>query len=1223
MPVKTWQGWWSVQTQLTLVMVAAAILIVVALLMSQSGETQRIDAYLAADATEHGELLDRALELEGSSLATFAHDYTYWDEMVRFVQTGNRTWASQNIDEALKTYRADAVWVFDVPGSPVYATRDSVLENGSGPVPSGLSVRDVFGRDHFCHFFISGPDGPIEIRGATIHPSDDPERRTRARGYFLVARSWNQQYLAELNRLTGKTMRIEPAGPGAKPSAEIGQQSGTITFTRPLPSMQGGLELMLTASLRPDWIALALRSSRSSFQLQTAVALLAILGLSLVLWFWVTRPLGLLRHSLASGSARALKPLERNRTEFGQLAQLVGQSFGHRAALVKEVAERKRTEETLRESEEKYRLVVDTVSEAILVAQDWKIVFANPSASKILGYRHEQLLGMTFNDLIHRDDRWLVADGYRRRLVGEDIRDRFRFRIVRRYGETRYVEVSAVHIDWMGGPATLSFLADITERMQAEDALRESEERFRRAFEDSGVGKLLTGLDGSLPRVNRAFAAMLGYSVEELQSLDFQAITHPDDVAESAEVMTRLQTETGGSARIEKRYLHKNGSVVWVDMSTVLLRDVAGQPHHFVSDVVNITEQKRAEEEIKRKNAQLVELNKEKNQLLGMAAHDLRNPLSIVNTASAFLLDDASRLLPEAKRAEFLRRINSGSKFMLNLIDDLLDVTKIEAGRLDLELKDGDLCGLIEENLALNRMLANKKNIRLDFAPESGLPPLRFDRGKVEQVLNNLVSNALKFSASGTVVTVRASRVDGNVVVSVRDQGQGIPVEELDKLFKPFGKTSVRGTAGEKSTGLGLAICRKIVEGHGGRIWAESELSRGSVFSFSLPIVAPARAHDGLRTLDYGPRTVARDDLVNVPPQTAADDILATMPDALLLLGPDGGLVRANRAALDLFGYRVGEFNDKNAELLFAEPAVFRAALARIVGGDPASAQEIDGRTRDGLVVPISLSGRVMRDHDGDTVGVVLVLRDVTERRRAEEELTRTQAEVVTREKLATLGRVAGSMAHELRNPLGAIRNATYFLKLTASQKLTGRASSHLDIINEEITRANRIITSVVDFAQGRLSRPRPCRLADILSRATTHAELPRTVEVESRVPEDLPPVNVDPEQMEPVFLNIINNAHQAMPDGGRIGIVASRSNGVVRVAVSDSGSGIAPEHMARLFEPLFSTKVFGVGLGLAICKAFTEANRGTVSVETEVGKGTTVTVVLPTTEEQITSSKL
>jgi signal transduction histidine kinase len=183
-----------------------------------------------------------------------------------------------------------------------------------------------------------------------------------------------------------------------------------------------------------------------------------------------------------------------------------------------------------------------------------------------------------------------------------------------------------------------------------------------------------------------------------------------------------------------------------------------------------------------------------------------------------------------------MRRINANGEFMLKLIDNLLDVAKIESGRLDLELATGDLCDLIEENLTMNRMLAEKKGIRLDFAPECGLPLFRFDRGKVEQVLNNLISNALKFSEPGTAIAVQTSRVNGSVVVSVRDHGQGIPAEELDKLFKPFGRTTVRSTAGEKSTGLGLAISRRIVEGHGGRIWAESEPGKGSSFSFSLPV---------------------------------------------------------------------------------------------------------------------------------------------------------------------------------------------------------------------------------------------------------------------------------------------------------------------------------------------------------------------------------------------------
>ncbi len=357
---------------------------------------------------------------------------------------------------------------------------------------------------------------------------------------------------------------------------------------------------------------------------------------------------------------------------------------------------------------------------------------------------------------------------------------------------------------------------------------------------------------------------------------------------------------------------------------------------------------------------------------------------------------------------------------------------------------------------------------------------------------------------------------------------------------------------------------------------------------------------------------VTRYGMMSVTPQAAADDILATMPDALLLLEPDGVFIRTNQAALDLFRYQAGELTDKHAELLFAEPATFRATLARIAGGEPVSALELDCRTRDGLAVPVNLSGRVMRDRGGETVGIVLVLQDVTERRRADARLRQVQQEFVVREKLATLGQVAGSVAHEIRNPLGAIRNAAYFLKLTAGDKLTGKAAKHLEIINEEIARSNQIITSLLDFVQGRLCEPHPCRLADILSGATARAELPRMTEIQTRLPRDLPLVRVDADQMEQVFCNLITNAHQSMPDGGQITIAASRSEGIVRVAVSDSGTGITPVNRAHLFEPLFSTKAFGVGLGLAICKSFVEANGGTISVETEVGKGSVFSLNLP-----------
>jgi PAS domain S-box-containing protein len=514
-----------------------------------------------------------------------------------------------------------------------------------------------------------------------------------------------------------------------------------------------------------------------------------------------------------------------------------GQPVGLRGILV-DISARKLAEDALRESEEKYRLVVDNAGEAVLVVQDGKMVFTNPRTSEIIEYPREELLGRPFVEFIHPDDRAFVADNYRRRIAGEDVPVWYEFRVVRRDGEARHVDINGVRIDWNGRSATLNFLSDVTERRAAESGLRESELKFRAIFDNASDGMFLIEQESRrFVLANSSCLRMLGYSADEFVNLRITDLHPEEDLPFIFEqIGAFVKGETG--RRGDTRFKRKDGSLLPADTSPAGM--MLGDKKCILIMFRDITEQKQAEAEIAQKNTQLIELNAVKNQLLGMAAHDLRNPLSVVSTASAFLLDDAGRLLPEAKRTDFLRRINFSSEFMLKMIDDLLDVARIEAGKLDLKLEDGDLCCLIEENLTMNRMLAKKKDIRLDFASERGLPLFRFDRGKVEQVLNNLISNALKFSEPGTAVTVQASRVNGSVVVSVRDHGQGIPAEELDKLFKPFSKTSVRGTGGERSTGLGLAICRKIVEGHHGRIWAESEVGKGSVFSFSLPVPVAA-----------------------------------------------------------------------------------------------------------------------------------------------------------------------------------------------------------------------------------------------------------------------------------------------------------------------------------------------------------------------------------------------
>jgi signal transduction histidine kinase len=242
-----------------------------------------------------------------------------------------------------------------------------------------------------------------------------------------------------------------------------------------------------------------------------------------------------------------------------------------------------------------------------------------------------------------------------------------------------------------------------------------------------------------------------------------------------------------------------------------------------------------AQRELAKKNAELGRLNDQKNQFLGMAAHDLRNPLSAILTLSEFLLDKKLNVTP-AEQEEFIRRIRSSSEYMVKLVNDLLDISKIEAGKLVLDLEASDLPAIIENNVALNRILADKRQVELTLFQDTGIPRMMLDSAKIEQVLDNLIVNAIKFSPAGGTVEVRLDKSEADVTISVSDQGPGIPEEEFHKLFTPFEKTSTKSATKEKGTGLGLAIVKKIVSGHQGKIWVESQVGKGSTFHVTLPL---------------------------------------------------------------------------------------------------------------------------------------------------------------------------------------------------------------------------------------------------------------------------------------------------------------------------------------------------------------------------------------------------
>lgn len=492
--------------------------------------------------------------------------------------------------------------------------------------------------------------------------------------------------------------------------------------------------------------------------------------------------------------------------------------------------QRRLAEKALKESEESNRLLVDFSPFGIAIHSEGKLLYANLMAAKILGAEDPaSLIGKPLFQIIHPDFHEIVRKRIEKQEKGNvalPLEEKF----LRLDGSSVDVEVTSIPFSYMGKRGMYGVFQDITERKKGEEIQR----KLSSAVENTADIVIIAKKDGTIEYVNPAFEKITGYAAEEAVGRTPRILKSGKQDKKFYEHLwgTILSGEVFYGVLINKK---NNGELYITEKTITPIKDGNGTITHFISTEKDITERKKAEE-LRIENLRLEAADKAKSDFLASMSHELRTPLnSIIGFSEIMEIGIGGKLNEEQKH--FVENISSSGKFLLSLINDILDLSKVEAGKIDLDMAKISVSDTINETLSLMKEKAMKHNVVLktEFDPE--LEFIEADKQRVKQVLFNLLSNAVKFSKEdGGLITITAKKEGDMARFSVSDTGIGIKEENIGRLFRKFEQIEPGTSEKFGGTGLGLAISRQLVELHGGAIMAESKYGEGSTFTFKLPI---------------------------------------------------------------------------------------------------------------------------------------------------------------------------------------------------------------------------------------------------------------------------------------------------------------------------------------------------------------------------------------------------
>ncbi len=485
-----------------------------------------------------------------------------------------------------------------------------------------------------------------------------------------------------------------------------------------------------------------------------------------------------------------------------------------------DITERKKTEQYLKESEEKYRMLVENAHDGVwAVDENDNTIFVNQRICKMFGYTKNEMIGKSLYNFLDASMIQLINSYRERRERG--LKDTYNLEFIKKSGSKIYTNIKATPILGENGEfkGSFAYITDITDRKITEQHLKESEQKYRNLVETSSMGLMEIDIKkGGIIYINPRLLEIVGYTEDELVSngMFYKAI-YPDDY--------KKVKKSKGDRDIEFRIINKKGKVKWLSGRTLHHFNEQGELIYLRLWLQDITAMK--------------ELEDIKSNLLTRVSHEIKTPLISIKGFTDLLLEEYRNNLDKQTIA-FLEKIKEGGERLKLLINRFLEATQLEKGAVILNESYENLSLLIKKGIGDLEGLIKLRNhtIHVDIPDEL---MIYLDKEKIQSVISNLLTNAVKYTPSGGNITINSRIKKNTLIVSVRDDGIGLKKKEITQLFRPFGKIEIYGRGWDiisDGIGLGLYLSKEIIDLHNGKIWVESSgLDKGSTFYFSLPTI--------------------------------------------------------------------------------------------------------------------------------------------------------------------------------------------------------------------------------------------------------------------------------------------------------------------------------------------------------------------------------------------------